>query len=757
MSVWLSRAGAGAARRPWRVLSTFVLSLVLAGGVAGLMGAGFTDEVRLGDTDSQQAATLLLERFPAVSGDTATLVFHTDAPGGVRAIGPAHAIEEALAEVAGQPDVAATTPLQVAPDGATAFSDVRFTKQSADLSAGHLDRLVAAVAPLDAADVEASLRGPVVDRWRKRSMPAGEVIGLLAAAVLVTLLFRSGWATVVTVGSALLGLALGSTVLVVVSGFVDVPIVAPTIAVMLGLGTGLDYALFLVARFRTRLRAGDDIVPAAADANGTTGAAVVTAGAIVVISICGLNVTGITVIGRMGLAAAIVVTVTALTTITLVPALLRLAGRRVLPRAERLPAAGSTAATSDRREGRRVRAVAQAVARRPRIAAAASIIALVGMALPTLGLHLGYPDDSNRPPGDTMRTAYDRLSESFGAGFNGPLLVAVDLRDVTDRSGTIQRVADRLASTAGVTAVTPPQTNPAGDTAVLTVVPTTAPQDAATSDLVHMIRSEVLPGAIGGSGATAHVGGRTATYDDLTERVGASLGLLIAVVVGLSLVLLSLAFGSLVVPVVSAAMNLLSIAAAYGVVTLAFQTGPGTRLLGVNEQPIVSFVPMLMFAILFGLSMDYNVFLLSAVREERAAGHGARAAVPLAVGRTASLITTAGAIMTTVFLGFTLTPETEVTMIGLGLATAVLVDVTIVRLFLAPALLELLGEKAWWMPSRLPRRRRATGRPAGIKGRGEGVGQVPHASERAGGGDRVHAVLAADDLAVADRDDPEHV
>ncbi|MFN8080092.1 MAG: MMPL family transporter [Kineosporiaceae bacterium] len=705
MAVWLGRLGALAARRPWWMVVAFVLSLLLLGGAAGAVGAGFTDEVRLGDTDSQRAADLLADRFPAVAGDTATLVFHTDAAGGVQGAAPGAAIRRSLATVAGQQDVAGVTPLQVSPDGTTGFADVRFALQAADLEQAHLLRLEQAVQPLPVAGVEASMRGPVVDRWRERPTPVGEVIGLIAAIVLVTWLFRSVLATMVTVGAAVLGLALGNTVLALVSGFVDVPTVAPTIAIMLGLGAGVDYALFLVARFRQRLRSGDDPRTAASRATGTTGTAVVTAGAIVVVSICGLYVTGITVIGRMGLAAAIVVAMAALTTVTLVPALLRLAGRRVLPRAERL---GAT--VEDGREGRRAFRMAERVARRPLPWAVGSVVLLLALASPALDLRLGQPDDSNRPVGDTLRTAYDRLAAGFGAGTNGPLLIALDLRGADDAPAVAGRVADRIAVAAGVASVAPPRLNPAGDTAVLAVVPRTAPQDAATSELVDRIRGEMLPAALAGTGGRGHVGGQTATFDDLASKVSDSLGLLIGVVVALSLVLLALAFGSLVLPVVSALLNLLSIAAAYGVVTLAFQTGVGTSLMGVAEQPIVSFVPMLMFAILFGLSMDYNVFLLAAVREEREAGHDARAAVPLGVGRTASLISVAGAIMTLVFLGFTFTTETEVKMIGLGLATAVLVDVTVVRLFLAPAVLDLLGEKAWWLPA--PLRRRLAGRLA---------------------------------------------
>lgn len=705
MSGWLERVGRSAARRPWGTLAGFLVMLLMLGGIAGGVGAGFTDEVRLGETGSQQASDLLTERFPAVAGDTATLVVHSTA--GLRTERATAAVDTLIASVSSQPDVVSVAPLQISADGSTGYLTVLYRAKAADLSAEHLHRLEQALQPLGRSGIEASMRGPVVDRWRERPVPIGEGVGLLAAILLVTLLFRSVIATVVTVGSALVGLVLGNTVLAVVSGFVDIPTVAPTIAIMLGLGAGVDYALFLVARYRARLRAGDDVLTAAATATGTTGSAVITAGAIVVVSICGLAVTGITIIGRMGLAAAIVVAVAAITTVTLVPAAMRLAGRRVLPRAERAPLEVTQSGqrpAQDEREGRWARDLARSVARRPWVNAVVSAAVLLSLASPALGLQLGQPDDGNRPVGDTMRIAYDRLAEGFGPGFNGPLLIAVDLREAADATATVQALAGALSGTPGVAAVAPPQLDPTGRTAVITLVPTTPPQAEQTSELVRALRERVLPTAVAGTGATAYVGGQTATFDDRATKVSDALLPLIVTVIGLSLILLAIAFRSLVLPVVSAALNLLSIGAAYGVVTLAFQTGPGAELLGVHEQPVVSFVPMLMFAILFGLSMDYTVFLLSAVREERLAGTGARAAVPLAVGRTAGLITTAGAIMTLVFLGFAVTEETEVTMIGLGLATAVLIDVTLVRLFLAPAVLELLGERAWWLPGWLDRR-----------------------------------------------------
>jgi RND superfamily putative drug exporter len=697
----LARLGERSAKRPWRVLITFILSIVLLGGVAGAVGAGFTTEVRIGNTDSQQATDLLVSEFPQAAGDTATLVFYADTEAGVTDPDVQARLIETFEEIADQEDVDSVTPLQVSEDKSTGFVNVVFDKPAADLSASHLERLELSVEQVQEVDVETSMRGPVVDRWRDREPPIGEFLGILAAFVLITMLFRSFTATMVTIGAALLGLILGNSVLAVVSGFTDIPSVAPTIAIMLGLGAGIDYALFMVARYRARLRAGDDRVTAAANANGSTGKSIITAGAIVVVSILGLYVTGIDVIGRMGLAAAIVVAVTAITAVTLVPAFLKMAGRRVLPRKERKQE--QALEVSEAGEGERSRKIASSVAKRPWLWTTASTLLLLFAASPALNLQLGQPDDGNRPVGDTMRIAYDRLDEGFGVGFNGPLLVAVDL-NTTNSDDLIPQLTEELSALDGVAVVGQAQLSDDGDVAVLTVIPESAPQDKETSDLVAQIRSDVIPQTIEGTDANAYVGGQTATFDDLATKVSDSLVLLVLVVVGLSLLLLTYFFRSILLPIASAFMNLLSIGAAYGVVTLAFQTEWGAALLGVDQQPVVSFVPMLMFAILFGLSMDYNVFLISAVREAKDAGDSARAALIRGVGKTASLISVAGAIMALVFLGFMITTETEVKMIGLGLAVAVIVDVTIVRLILAPALITLLGERAWWLPKWLDQR-----------------------------------------------------
>ena len=701
MSQLLARIGTQAAKGPWRVLITFILSIVLLGGVAGAVGAGFTTEVRLGNTDSQKASDLLMDEFPQASGDSATLVFYSDGSGGITDLDIQTVLLETFEDVAGQADVNTVTPLQISEDNSTGFVNVVFDKPAADLSAEHLERLEIAVEQVSDAGVETSMRGPVVDRWRDREPPVGEFLGIFAALVLITLLFRSFPATLVTIGAALIGLVLGNSALAVVSGFTDIPSVAPTIAIMLGLGAGIDYALFMVSRFRARLRAGDDVISAAANSNGSTGKSIITAGAIVVVSILGLYVTGIDVIGRMGLAAAIVVAFTAMTAVTLVPALLKFAGRRVLPKRER--AIEGALAVDESDEGNSSRKIATSVSKRPWMWATASSLLLLLAASPALNLQLGQPDDGNRPVGDTMRVAYDRLDDGFGAGFNGPLLVAIDLNSVAAEN-ILPEFADELNAVDGVKAVAPAQLSDSGDVAVITVIPETAPQSTETSDLVKEIRDSVIPGVVEGTDANAYVGGQTATFDDLATKVSDSLVLLVLVVVGLSLLLLTYFFRSIALPIASAFMNLLSIGAAYGVVTLAFQTEWGAALLGVDQQPVVSFVPMLMFAILFGLSMDYNVFLISAVREAKDAGESAKKALIQGVGRTASLISVAGAIMALVFLGFMITTETEVKMIGLGLAVAVIVDVTVVRLILAPALITLLGERAWWLPKWLDKR-----------------------------------------------------
>jgi putative drug exporter of the RND superfamily len=693
MSAFLARLGRSAARH-WR--RTLVVSILVIAGVGTLgsaLGAGFVDDYATPGVDSTRARELLEQRFPQVSGDDAQIVFAGD-----RAAIAGAGVRRTLRMVAGQPHVSGVSELRIAPGGEVAFATVQYDRAAEDLGPAARDRLEAAVRPAETAGAEVSMRGMVIDVGDEQVAPVGELIGVAAALLLLTLLFRSVVAMTLTLAAAAFGLIGGMTLIALASAGIEIPTVAPTIGMMLGLGAGIDYALFLVARHRERLAAGDDPVTAASHANGTAGVAVVTAGAIVVVAIGGLLAVGIPFVGRMGLAAGVVVAATAVAAVTVMPALLGMAGRRVLGRRQRRRA-GVTP-----RSGGVAERWAARVAARPALSAVAGVGILLALAAPALGLRLGQPDDGTKAGSMTQRVAYDRLADGFGPGFNGPLVVAVSLpADKSLADAALQRLQAGAAAAPDVADVAAPVVNRAGNAATLTVIPRTSPQDEATSRLVDRLRQEVVPAATRGTRAQAHVGGAAATFDDMAGRVSERLPVFIGAVVGLSLLLLTAAFRSIVVPLVSAAFNLLSIGAAYGVVTLAFQTEVGTSLLGVADQPIVSFVPMFMFAILFGLSMDYNVFLLSRVREEYMRSGDARAAVTRAVGRTAGVIGTAGAIMTAVFLGFVTEPDSIVKMIGVGLATAIAVDVTVVRMLLAPAVLTWLGERAWWLPRGLDR------------------------------------------------------
>jgi len=696
MSTFLSRLGISAARH-WR--RTILVAIVVVAGIATLgssLGAGFVDDYRTPGVDSTRAQELLEQRFPQMSGGDAQLVFAGD-----RAAITGSGVQQTLKTVAGQPHVSGVSDLQVAPNGKVAFATVQYDRRAEDLGPAARDRLESAVGPAEKAGAEVSMRGQVVDVGDNAMAPVGELIGVAIALLLLTLLFRSVVAMTLTLVAAGFGLVGGLTLLALASAGMDIPTVAPTIGVMLGLGAGIDYALFLVARHRERLAAGDDPATAAGAANSTAGVAVLTAAAIVVVAISGLMAVGIPFVGRMGLGAGIVVAATAVAAVTVMPALLGMAGRRVLPRGERKTPRAAAASTTRRGLPERW---ARGVAARPVISAVAGVAILLALAAPLLGLRLGQPDDGTKSGAMTQRVAYDRLTEGFGKGFNGPLLIAVALpADKPAADAVLQELQTGAKAAPDVAAVAAPVVNRAGDAATITVIPRTSPQDPKTSALVNHLREGVVPAATHGTGAQAHIGGQTATFDDMANRVSQRLPLFIAVVVGLSLLLLMAAFRSVVVPLISAAFNVLSIGAAYGVVTLAFQTDAGTSLLGVANQPIVSFVPMFMFAILFGLSMDYNVFLLSRVREEYVRTGDAKGAVVHAVSRTASVIGTAGAIMTAVFLGFASDPDSIVKMIGIGLATAIAVDVTIVRMLLAPAVLTLLGDRAWRLPRWLDR------------------------------------------------------
>ncbi len=677
MTSLLSSLAALVGRRPRLATAAVLLFLTLL--IGGAIGAGgaFKDDFTVPGIESQRAQDLLEQRFPAQSGTSATLVF--SAEHGTLA---ERQIGAALATISHQPHVVSVDEPRLSRDARTAFATVGFDRTAEKLDSSARERLEVATAGLKRSGIGVAMSGEPIDGAATGGFPIGELIGLGIAIVLLIAVLRNLRAAGNALGAAFAGIALGFGALMWAAAATEVPGLAPTLAGMLGLGAGIDYALLLSARQQEELRAGHEPVEAARRANATAGHSALTAAGIVLVSISGLLVTGIPFVGRAGVAAGLVVLACALMCVVLLPARFARSGRRLLPRRERTarqaPARGRTPWAT----------------RRPGLALAAAGAVTLALAAPAAGLELGQPDDRNLSTDATQRQAYDRLAEGFGAGVNGPLVVAVALPE--DGAGpTLQRLGRSIAADREVASVARPTLNRARDTAVLTVTPRHGPQDDATRALVDRLRAQAIPSALQGTGARAYVGGRTARFGDEAEKIAGRIPLFAAAVVGLSLLLLLAAFRSWRIAVLSAIFNLASIAAAYGVVALAFQTEAGASLLGVEQLPVIPYVPLFMFAILFGLSTDYNVFLLSRVREEwgRHADH--RAAIAAASAGTRKIIAAAGAIMIAVFLGFASDPDPVIKMTGVGLAAAVLVDITLVRMFMAPAALMLLGDRLW--------------------------------------------------------------
>lgn len=750
MSSLLRGIATATTRHPRRAIAGLLVLLIAITAVGVSAGGPTVDDFDVPGIESQKAQDLIADRFPDQGGDTATIVLSAD--GDLRAGARADAIRTALDEIDAQPHVSAVDdPLadgRIAPDGRTAFTTVTYDQTADELKADPRERLEDATASLGDAGVDVAMAGPIVDAGNEGAMPIGELAGVVVALLLLLLVLRSVRAALSSLLTAFVGLALGFGLMGLAANGVEVPSLAPTMAAMLGLGAGIDYALLSAARHQEELRRGRTPAEAAVIANATAGHSAVTAAAIVLISISGLLVTGIPFVGKVGVVAGGFVLIASLVAVLLLPPLFAAAGRRMLPRRERAaPSAGavvganavSEAALADGGPERgggggspstgRQTTPARPTARtrpvfavaRPKIALLLGLLIAVALAIPATGLELGQPDNGNLPTSETQRVAYDRLADAFGPGFNGPLVIAVDAGSGGDASAAGDAVRRAVADAPGVASATPPVLNEQGDTALVTVFPKSSPQDSATADLVRSLRDTTIPSALEGTDARALVGGYNARLVDEAQRISDRLPIFALVVVGLSLLLLTVTFRSLKVAVLSAVLNLVAIAAAYGVIHLLFQTDAGTSLIGVEVQPVVPYVPLFMFAILFGLSTDYNVFLLSRVREEwqarvsRArsgvipaadARDGARIdsgghvapAVAEATARTRKVISAAGAIMIAVFLGFATDADTTMKMSGFGLASAILVDITLVRLLLAPAALTLLGDRIWKAP-----------------------------------------------------------
>ncbi len=714
----LYRLGRGAALHPWRVIAVWV---VLAVGVVGLnlsVGGETTDDFRLPGTESQQAIDLLDTRFPAQAGAAGQVVFHAtddsdssgDEAGGL-ATGPARAaVDATVAELRRTEGVVAAsdpfdpTSPSVSPDGRTAFTTVVFAAET--LQAADAERVEAAVeASRAGADdaVQIEIGGTITQAAQE--IEGKEAFGLAVAVIVLLVAFGSVIAMGLPIGTALFGIFIGLTGVSVLAGFADVPTVSPMLATMIGLGVGIDYALFIITRHRQFLHEGWSVADAAGRANATAGQAVLFAGMTVVVAICGLFVSGIPSVGMMGLASGLVVAVAMVAAVTLLPAFLGLAG----PWIDRLRI-GRHRAVEPTAEETIAGRWAHRVGKRPWPYAIAGALALLALASPLAAMRIAFPDDGNAGTDHTERRAYDLLAEGFGPGFNGPFTIVVDASSVDAGAGadaTVEAaagVAAALQAESGIAFVAPPALSPDGTTAVLRAYPTTSPQDEATTDLVHRLRDDVIPAVDSRTGAATYVAGWVPTSIDIADQLASRTPLFIAAVVALSFVLLTILFRSVLVPLKAALMNLLSVGASYGLLVAVFQWGWGKQLIGLDETvPIYPFVPMIMFAILFGLSMDYEVFLLSRVREEFDRTGDSHRSVVDGLAGTARVITSAALIMISVFGAFVFAPDVQLKMFGLGLSAAVLVDATIVRMVLVPATMALLGNANWWLPGWLDR------------------------------------------------------
>jgi RND superfamily putative drug exporter len=681
----LRRVAVFCALRRAFVIGVWLVVLVGVGFASHALGTQYSSSAEVAGSDSQAANDVMARSFSPELSDASPLVYHADS-GSLKDKQNAAVVEESLKATAGAENVASVGELTYSKDGATAYAQVLPAQARGDMSVDEGEAIYeTAEEPLAGSGVSVDAGGQLGTKISKSEGKTSELIGIAAAMLILVLIFGTVTAMVLPIAAAIFGLICGLSLVSLLGHLVAVPDVAPTVGAMIGLGVGIDYSLFIVTRARSARHEGMSSVDAIGHAAATSGSAVAFAGITVVIALLSLAVSGITLITVLGQAAAIVVVVAVLASMTLLPALLGLCGDRI----ERLRVGRDKRATLGhsalwQRWGARV-------SRRPGVFAVVSVLVLLVLSAPVRSLELGLTDQSSAEKSTTSRQAYDLMTENFGAGSNGPLLVTVDTADKDE----LAKLHDGLSVTEGVAAVGEPQVSKDGSAAIINVIPQGSPSSDATSALVDEVRDSVIPQ----SGVDAHVGGSTAQLLDLADLIAKRLPLIIAVVVGLSMGLLLVAFRSVVAPLQAALVNLLSVGAAYGIVTAVFQDGHGASGIGLDGAiPIVSFVPMMMFAILFGLSMDYQVFLLTRVREEYDRTGDTRQGVVQGLARTARVITSAALIMIFVFGAFVLNPTPEVKMFGLGLAFAVLVDATIVRMLLVPSIMEILGDANWWFP-----------------------------------------------------------
>ncbi len=686
------------------VIIGWIVALIGVGMAAGSVGSKFTEEFKLPASDSKEAFDLLENKFPAQSGDSAQIVFKAE--GGVEAPAVKKEMTAAFGEIEKFPHVSEVASpyvkggvAAISDDGEIAYATIQFNAAGDKLDK-EKTREIIAIAEKPAGDgLQVELGGNLIAEAEQEEGDSSFFIGVLAAMIILLITLGSVVAMGLPIITALFALGVGIGLVTLSSHVFDMAAFAPILAAMIGLGVGIDYALFIFTRFRNGLDDGLEPREAAIAAVDTAGRAVLFAGVTVIIALLGMFLLGLTFLYGVATAAALAVLFTMIAALTLLPALLTIAGHRVDKL--RVPGLGSRSATTV--EKTKWYRWSQKIQRRPWLAAILSGGLLILLCVPTLSLRLGTNDAGTEPPDKTTRKAYDLLAEGFGPGFNGPFVMVAALPSKGDDAALVQ-LKRELESEKGVAATTDVSLNPTKNTGVFQVYPTTSPQSEATTELLDRIRDDVIPPIEAKTGAQLHVGGINAIFEDFGNAIAEKLPLFIGVVVLLSALLLMAVFRSVLVPLKAVAMNLLSIGAAFGLIVAVFQWGWGASLIGVdNTGPIISFFPIFLFAIVFGLSMDYEVFLMSRIHEEWEHSHDATRSVTRGLALTGRVITAAAAIMVTVFASFMLGDERVIKLFGLGLASAVFIDAVIIRSVLVPAVMQLLGRRAWWLPGWLDR------------------------------------------------------
>jgi RND superfamily putative drug exporter len=698
--------GRWCSRHHWPVIGAWIVLAVALLAISSATGSKTSENLTLPGTGSTQATELLEENLPEQAYGSNPLVLEAPAGSKLTEAKYAKAVEETVKSLEAEPDVnSAMSPL--APGAQTlsqkhpniGYIPVVLGVGPGEITEDQSQHLLDTAKPFEAVGGNASVGGYVGNQLSKPSTEKSELIGLIAAVIILLFAFGTATAMMLPIVGALFGLICTLSIIKLLEHVLEVPGVAATLATMIGLGVGIDYALFIVTRHKLQLGEGMELRESIARATATAGGAVVFAGFTVVIALCSLAVAGIPLVTTLGFTAAIAVVIAVCAAATLLPAMLGALGPHINSLRFHL---GKT--HPDDKEPHGWRSWAERIVRVPWRSAIAALVVLAILALPIFQLQLGQNDISALPKETTSRQAYDGLNAGFGPGVNGPLLVASQFKTPEEAQKVLPVLQKSIGGTEDVAAVTEPTLSEDKKVAVFTVISKSEPWADETVTLVENLRDEVVPGALEGTQAQSFVGGQTAGYIDLANQIANKLPLMIFVVVALSFLVLLMAFRSILVPIKAAAMNLISVAASYGVVTAVFQLGWGSSLIGLDHSiPIVSFVPLLMFAILFGLSMDYEVFLMTQMKEHYVEYGDPRRAVVEGLANTGRVITSAAGIMVCVFASFVLSGDPVVKEFGVGLAIAIAIDSTVVRCLLVPAVMELMGKWAWWMPKWLDR------------------------------------------------------